>query len=181
MNIENKKIFVILITILALIFSGCAESKNTKIALPEFSEAKVFEIYYSFGIEQRNILDTGNNLYIKDMVCNNTKREYEFQLNEAELEIIYDSLLEYDLFNIKEDLTKSCNWKGICTVTEPNSAATLKILVNEKTKTIEWNIDYFDKDDSDFKKFMNVSSVIKKVIYQKENELNIEKPNCFYL
>ncbi len=138
------------------------------------------EIYYSFGIGEKNILDTKNNLYVKDMVCDPAK-EYTFQLSNGEKTIIYNSIKENDLFQIKDELTKNCNSKGECFNVEPLSTSTLKITLNGATKTIKWSANYFETDDPDLKKFQNVTRVIQDIISQKEKEIKIEQPKCGYL
>lgn len=138
------------------------------------------EIYYSFGVGEKNILETKNNLYVKDMVCEPAK-EYTWQLSDAEETIIYNSIKENDLFQIKDELTKNCDAENKCFNVEPFSTATLKIALDGATKTIKWSANYIETDDPDLKKFMNVVKIIQDIISQKEKESQIEQPKCGYL
>lgn len=138
------------------------------------------EIYYSFGVGEKNILDTKNNLYIKDMICDLVK-EYTIQLSDGEKTIIYNSIKENDLFNIKDELTENCDTEGKCFNVEPISTSTLKITLNGVTKIIKWSANYIETGDPDLKKFMKVVKVIQNIISQKEKEKRIEQPQCGYL
>lgn len=171
----NKCIILIGLVFGMMFISGCAQ----KVELPKASISQ-FDIYYSFGVGEKNILDTKNNLYVKDMVCNSSK-EYDLQLAESEKTEIYNSILENDLFNIKEEFTENCDWKVICQEVTPLSTATLKITVDDKIKTIKWSANYIDKDDPELKKFQNVVKSIRDIISQKEKDMNIEQPKCGYI
>jgi hypothetical protein len=162
--------------LIIILISGCTQNSAE---LPNELPSQ-FNLYYSFGVGEKNVLDTKNNIYIKDMVCDSPK-EYNFQLTESEKTIVYNSILENDLFNIKDEFTKNCDWKGICQHVSPLSTATLKIAVNGKTKTIKWSEDYIDKEDPELKKFQNVVNVIQNIISKKEGEMNIEQPTCHYM
>lgn len=54
-----------------------------------------FDIYYSFGVGEANIIDTNNDLYIKDMICIPDKN-YTIFLNDGEKDLINESLYEND-------------------------------------------------------------------------------------
>ncbi|MBS3143003.1 hypothetical protein J4464_06460 [Candidatus Woesearchaeota archaeon] len=166
-------IFALILTI--IVISGCAQ----KVEIPSEPTSQ-FDIYYSSGVGEKNILDTKNNRYVKDMVCD-PLREYTVQLTESEKTVIYASIVQNDLFNVKDEFTKNCDWRG-CRGMNPLSTITLKITVDEKTKTIKWSADYINmKKDPEVKRFLNVTNTIRDIIVDKENEMNIEKPKCGYL
>ncbi len=143
-------------------------------------ECPPIDIYYKFGVGEKNLLDTLNNLFIKDMVCD-PSIEYEFRLTDLEKNVIYSTIIENDLFNIKDDLTENCDSEGNCLWVEPFSSALLTITIDGKTKTIKWSSNYINRDDPDLQKFLNVINTIGEIIKQKEIELDIEQPTCGYL
>ena len=147
---------------------------------PEIESTNSFNIYYSFGVGEKNILDTKNNLYTKDMICDLPK-QYAIKLSDNEKNQIYNVVIGNDLLNIKEDFTKNCNLLGICRDVTPLSGATLKIELDGKTNTIKWRGNYFDENNLNLKKFMNAEKVISDIISKKEKEMNIEQPKCGYL
>ncbi len=191
------RIAVLLSLIIIVIIGGCTQkteilddsssqseeiSEETSQETSEKETAELgFDIYYSFGVGEKNIIDTKNDLYIKDMICDGLVEEYDFQLTEAEKMSIYNSVLENDLFTIKDEFTENCDLEGKCLAVTPLSTTTLKITLDGKTKIIKWSGDYIDEDDPELEKFQNVEKVIQNIIFQKEKEMNIEQPQCGYL
>jgi hypothetical protein len=164
---------LLIIAIIAI--SGCTQ----KVQIPN-EPTYQFDIYYSFGVGEINILDTKNNLYTKDMVCDPSK-EYDFKLTDYEKTEIHNSILQNDLFNIKDDFTENCDESGICQEVTPLSTATLIITIDEKIETIKYSANYIFPDDPELQKFQNVVMVIQDIISQKEEEMNIKPPTCGYL
>lgn len=191
------RIAVLLSLIIIVIIGGCTQktenlddsnsqsgeiSEETSQETSEKETAELgFDIYSSFGVGEKNIIDTKNDLYIKDMICDGLVEEYDFQLTEAEKMSIYNSVLENDLFTIKDEFTEKCDLEGNCLGVSPLSTTTLKITLDGKTKIIKWSGDYIDGDDPELEKFQNVEKVIQNIIFQKEKEMNIEQPQCGYL
>ena len=139
-----------------------------------------YDIYYSFGVGEKNILNTKNEIYTKDMVCE-PSLNYTIRLSESEKSMIYNAVLENDLFNIKEDLTKNCDENGICRQSMPLSTATLIVTLNGKVKTIKWSYDYIYSEDAELKRFMSLQRVIEDILSKKEKERNIKQPTCGYM
>lgn len=184
MNLPNAMKQKIILGLLALliiaimVISGCTQ-KGQEGQIPSESTSQ-FDVYYSFGVGEKNILDTKNNLYTKDMICDPSK-EYDFKLTDSEKTEIYDSVLENDLWNIKDDFTENCDESGICQSIEPLSTATLTITTDEKTKTIKYSENYIFKDDPELQKFQNVVGVLQNIISQREEAMNIEQQlRCGY-
>jgi hypothetical protein len=162
-------IFTLFVFVITFI-SGCAEKPSIPNQIP-----LQFDIYYSFGVFEKNILDTKNNLYIKDMVVDQPQK-YDFKLTLSEKEEIYDVIVANDLFTIKNDFIKNCNNSGLCLEKSPSRHATLKIITKDTIKTITFFDNYFYQDDPELKRFQNVLDTIQKIISQKEVEIGIEQP-----
>jgi len=167
--------FIILAFLLFILASGCTE----RVEIPDEASTQI-DIYYSFGVFENNTLDTKNNLYVKDMVAD-PPIEYTMQLSDAEKMEIYQSVLDNDFFNIKNEFTENCNLIGICQTVTPLSKSTITITIEGNVKTVKASADYFDKNDPDYKKFRNVEQVIYNIIIKKENELNIPQPTSGYI
>ena len=141
-----------------------------------------FEVFYAFGVhEENNFLDTRNNLYVVDMVCDPPKR-YQVVLSDSEKKAIYDAVLKNDFFNIKDDLTSGCNDKGECAGQFPDTSATLTIKIEGKTKTIKYKPEYatMHENDPDIAKYKNIVTVIGGILNKRREELNVPRPRCLY-
>lgn len=166
---------LIILTLAFIALSGCTE----RIEIPE--QSNDFEIYYSFGVFEKNVLDTENNLYIQDLICDGSTKEHVFILSEAEKQTIYNAIRDNDLFNIKNEFTENCNLVGTCMDVTPLTTSTLKIQADGKTKEIIYRGNYIHRDDPELKKFNKVTITIQEIILQKRNELGIEKSKCGYV
>jgi hypothetical protein len=194
-KVMNQKSIIAILGVVVVILIGTTAyfatiNKSSQLAAPTpktikqpaqlNSTTSKIEVYYSFGVGEKNILDIKNDVYVKDMVCDSSK-EYDFQLTEPEKTKIYASILENNLLAIKDDFTKNCDEKGICQNVEPLSTATIKISTSNGTKTIKWSASYVNEDDPELKRFQNVTKIIEDIISQKEKTMNIEQPECGYL
>ncbi|MBN2517821.1 MAG: hypothetical protein JXB14_03170 [Candidatus Altiarchaeota archaeon] len=139
-----------------------------------------FAFRYSFGISERNVLDTAKNLYIKDMVCD-PPQDYKVTLTEDEKRSVYNSLVDNDFSKIKNDLTDNCDDSGRCIEIDPLWGATLTVTINGEKKTVKWRANYYYEDDPDAVRFGEIKSVIEGIISEKEEELKIPEPGCGYL
>lgn len=178
-RMKTRTYFFIFFIIFSIIISGCKERENTIDVNQGISYQ--FDIYYSFGVGEKNILDTKNNVYVKDMICE-PSIEYSIQLSDEEKTRIYNSITENDLLNVKDDFTENCDENGICQSVDPTSTATLKIMIDGKTKTIKWSENYIAQHDQELKKFQNVVKVIQEILSQKEKDIHIEQQTkCGYI
>src|SRR3989304_5400296 len=64
-----------------------------------------FNIYYSYGVGEKNLLDTKNNLYVKDMIYD-PSINFTVTLSKDEKQEIYNSIRENDFFSLKESEPK---------------------------------------------------------------------------
>jgi len=137
-------------------------------------------IRYSFGVGEKNVLDTSRNLYIKDMVCD-PPRDYEMVLDDDDTDEIQEALLRNDFFDIPEDLTENCDSSGRCMDVSPLFSATLTATMNGEKRTVKWAANYYNPKGPDVVKFREIKAVIEEIISEKEEELDIPEPRCAYL
>jgi hypothetical protein len=168
------KYILVLALALIIIVSGCTQRIEIPGEMPQD-----FELYYSVGVGERNILDTRNNTYVHDMVCD-PSIEYEMRLTESEKSEIYASVLENDLFNVKDDFTQNCNWLGYCSLMTPESGSTLTLTANGITKTIKRRGSYIHRNDPELERFENVEGVLLGIITRNKIEMNVTQPRCGY-
>ena len=167
---------VLLITAAAIIFAlgGCTNVQETP--PPTVTE---FSIYFSYGVGEKNIIDTDNNTYTKDMVCD-PQKEYSLDLTREEKKEIYAAIIENDMYSDSYDFTENCNIKG-CQQITPLSSATIRIRFGEAITETHWKANYINPDNPDVKKFLDMRDRIIKVIRNKEKEMGIEQPKCVYV
>jgi hypothetical protein len=170
---QTMRTDVLLLLFVILTVSGCSKAE-----LPNDMPSD-FQIFYSFGVGEGNVLDTKNNLYEKDMVSQPDKN-YTFILSNSEKKEIYDVIILNDLFDLKDEFTKNCDIRG-CINVQPESGLTLKVTIEGKSKTIKWRSSYIDGKDSEIKRLFNVTGTINTIIQNKEKEMNIEQPKDGYL
>lgn len=134
---------------------------------------KDFGLYYSFGVHEGNILDTKNNLYVKDMVCD-PSLNLTVSLSENEKKEIYNKIVESHFFSLKE------NMLPIGAMCEPQYGLTLRVTAAGKTKSVRWTCGY-SETDPDYLKLINIITAIDNIISQKEKEMSVPEPRCAYL
>lgn len=96
-----------------------------------------FNILFKYGVGARNVLDTYNQTYTKDMVVGSAIT-IEFKLSKEELFEIYKKMIEIDFFQysdtfvvpIKGNITKSVT---------PNRSYYFQTNYNSKTLELYWN------------------------------------------
>ncbi len=138
-----------------------------------------FEVRYSFGVGEKNVLDTAEGLYAKDMVCAGPK-EYTMILGNADREKIYSAIVENGFFYLKDDFTERCDEPG-CGQIKHESSVTINVTVGSHSKAIRWAAGYIRQDDPELKNLSAVSNTIYRIIERREKEMNISQPDCGYL
>lgn len=135
---------------------------------------KDFDIYYSFGVGEKNIFDTKNDLWIKDMVCD-PSLNYTVALTQNEKKVIYEAIVKNDFFSLKENMLPS---SGVSC--EPSSGLTLQVTADEKTKTVRWMCGY-SESNPDYLKLKSITNTIQNIISKKESEMSVPEPKCGYI
>ncbi len=143
---------------------------------------KEFDFVYNFGVMNGSTLDTRNNIYIKDMICE-PSIEYEMVFTEQTKQGICNSILENNLLLIKDDFSENCNPnEDICLNVFPLDFKTLRIFKgNDKIKEIIYFGNYYYQDDPELKLFKNITRMIENTISDKEKELEVLSPSCGYM
>src|SRR3990167_6509945 len=146
--------------LVALIFwviflAGCASNPEQ----PGIIELQDFEFTYSFGVGSGNVLDTQTNTYTKDMICEEDIH-YRVELSEQEKQLIVQKINENNLLQIKSDFTKNCDAFGSCNDVTPLSGKDLTIKTHNQTKTINYRENYYNPNDPELKKFLEVTDLI---------------------
>ena len=150
-------------------------------ALPP--EPKEFDFTYTFGVMERNKIDTKNKIFIKDMV-QDPSIEYVFGFTPQEKQAIYATLLENDFASMTNDFSTKC-FSGVvsyqCGEVTPEWGATLTVTADGFTKTVSWRARYDNSNDAELQRFQNIQNKINEIVSQKEKGMNIKQPAGGYI
>lgn len=117
----NKKLLLIGLLTILLVFSGCTEDSNQ---MPND-----FNFSLTYGTYGKQLIDTFNNVVVKDLIEDGTI-ETELILSEEEMKQIYVRMQELDIMGeLDLDRDKDC-------IIEPPSVSNWTIQMNNQTKTI---------------------------------------------
>jgi len=134
-----------------------------------------FEFVYSYGVGEKNIVDSQKNSYQKDMVCDPVVTN-KLELSIEEKELINIAVYENDFFSIPSDLSQSDNVTCM-----PESSMTLT--VNDQKSgnhTVKWKCGDSEQNP-DYKRLMKIINVIDNIISKKDKSLNLPEPSCGYI
>ncbi len=143
----NTKILIIVFGFI-LILSGCTNQDNeSKSASKESGES--FNFILRYGIQEKNILNTYDGTFTKDLVTAGAITT-KLELSEEEKKSILDEMIKIDIFSYSNDFKEY-----ICIT--PCSGYSLEINFNGKKKTLNWSgnnipLKGIDPDEKDAEK-----------------------------
>ena len=125
----RTNIFIILFLCI-LVLSGCTyQNNNSEIGTKEGVEN--FNFILKYGYQGKNILNTYDGTFTKDLVSAGTITT-KLELTEEEKKSILDEMIKIDVFNYSND------FKEYMSIT-PYSEYILEVNLNGKKKTLNWN------------------------------------------
>ena len=133
-----------------------------------------FAFSYSFGIldETNNTISSEHNIYIKDN-GGNRPTNITFALSEAQMQNIWNSIMETGFFQIKNNFTENCDNSGTCVLVMPEHYSILKVTGNNSTHSVIAHEGYAFPHDEEYQKFKSlideIDSMIETVVYQDDN------------
>ena len=133
-----------------------------------------FAFSYSFGIldETNNTISSEHNIYIKDSE-DNRPTNITFAPSEAQMQDIWNSIMETGFFQIKNNFTENCDNSGNCILVTPEHYSILKVTGNNSTHTVIAHEGYAFPDDEEYQKFKSlideIDSMIETFVYQDDN------------
>ncbi len=131
-----------------------------------------FNFVLNYGYEARDIINTYENTYTKNMISSDDIT-VEMIFSGEEMQTIYEKMKEADILNAAEKATKS-------QCADPHEKNKLKITVNGEIYQREWITSYCDKaPDNKLKNF--VEFVHRKIIMIKEEYNELPEPSGGYV
>ncbi|OBR68939.1 hypothetical protein A7K91_15030 [Paenibacillus oryzae] len=152
-----KKVFTLL---LLIILTGCASSE-------EYSDD--FNFVFSYGVMNKNVLNTFDNRYTKDLVKDGV-RTIELILTKEEKKIIYTYMKEIGLFQYPDEV------EGM--KMKPDSGYMFEINNDGIKRSINW-VGEFNNSERD-KEFKHLTRMIIELIESKESYQSLPKSSGYY-
>ena len=165
---------IILIGVLTLVMSfagmaGCDEKK------PEVSG---FNLEFKYGITARNILDTFEGTYTKDMVAD-PPVSIDLSLSEEEKDIIYQKMVEIDFFNYPDEFFIEVSTTETITTFTPHNSYYFKVEYDSQIKELRWDDD-ITKPDEKADRLRELILLIRNIIESKEEYKELPEPTSAY-
>jgi len=133
------------------------------------SYSEDFNFVFSYGVMKKNVLDTGNNTYTKDLVIDGV-RTTELKLTEQEKKDIFSHMSEIGLFQYPEEV------EGV--YVEPEHGYEFTITINGKVMNINW-IGIFNESQQSLE-FKSLVDKIINMIQSKDEYKLLPAANGYY-
>lgn len=139
-----------------------------------------FDITYSTNhIQIAPVLDTKNNLYAHDMVCD-PDLQIKLVLPDKELERIWHSVVENDFFKMPSDLTKRCELYDNCSGVIPNYTSILNVTAYGQSHAVKYSTASLAMNDKYVRHYQQIQSTIQSILGEREEVKELPKPRCGY-
>ena len=177
---------IIIILSLAVVLSGavgCDEDTPAEPAVEDTQSPTAgisdFNLIFRYGVDAKNILDTFQGTYSKDMVRDPNIMIY-LSLSEEEMDQIYDKMLEIDFFNYPDEFSVSVSPSGITGLVTPYDTYYFKVEYNSQIKELRWK-DKIMNPDERADKLRELIKLIINIIESKEEYKKLPEPTSGYL
>jgi len=142
-----------LLSILALLVMSCSDSGTSP-------ESRNFDLKFSYGVLARNVLNTFENTYTKDLVVDGTTT-VPFALSDSELQCISSKMSEIGFFSYPD--TFVVPGADTLAYVTPHSTFIFDVKDNSTTKRLYWS-DCIISQDTNAAKLRELVSVIVGII-----------------
>ena len=161
-------VLTILVPVLGMV--GCNEAE------PQVSD---FNLEFKYGITARNILDTFEGTYTKDMVAD-PPVSIDLSLSEEEKDIIYQKMVEIDFFSYPDDFSVDVSTAERITTFMPYNSYYFKVEYDSQIKELRWDDD-ITKPDEKADRLRELILLIRNIIESKEEYKELPEPTSAYL
>jgi len=140
-----------------------------------------YEFIFKYGINKKNILDTKENKFTKDMVTDSAITT-ELKLTVKEKKHIYKKLMEIGFFELPEKYQVKIMPDEKVAGLSPCSQYELIVLKNGNNKSVSWNncIVPATVKDEQFDQLMELTNLINSILTKKKEYRNLPDPKGKY-
>ncbi|WP_133305044.1 hypothetical protein [Paenibacillus pinisoli] len=155
----------ILAALLLLSLLSCSPAE------PKQSEQPAsFDFVFSYGVMNKNVLDTVQGTYTKDLVTAGTATT-NLSLTDEEMKQVYELMNEIGLWNYPNEI------EGMNVI--PASGYHFQILVDGKEQNIHWNGEF--NENQTHRGFKRLTSMIIEMVRNKEANQALPESEGYYL
>jgi hypothetical protein len=133
---------------------------------------------FKYGINSKNVLNTINCTFTKDMVCDSSITIF-LQLSNAEKDSIFNKLQQISILSYPDTFHVKLSSDTIVYRT-PYSSYYFYVQINEEIKELYWD-DRIINFDEDAVKLRELSNFIINIIATKNEYIKLPKPKCLYV
>jgi hypothetical protein len=138
-----------------------------------------FNFVFRYGVMARNELDTFLGKFTKDMV-NEPSITINLRLTKAEMERVYQKMLDIDFFSYPETFTITATPGEPNQVITPYNTYYFAVEKDSKTKNLSWN-DEIQTPDDRAANLRELIVLIQRMIEAKEEYKELPDPGSAYL
>jgi len=143
------------------------------------AETSSFNLIFKYGVTARNELNTFDGTYTKDMVMD-PSITVELSLTEAELDSIYQKMVEIDFFDYPDEFSVPVEEGGLVTMVTPYSSYCFKVEYDSTVKELLWE-DEIMNPNNEANKLRELIQLIRDIIESKEEYKELPAPTSVYL
>jgi hypothetical protein len=144
------------VVLLALAAISCSDTGTSP-------ESRVLNLKFSYGIDAKNVLNTFENTYTKDLILDGTTA-VPFTLSDGELERISDKMSEIGFFGYPDHFAVATG--DTARVITPHSIYDFQVSYKSTTKHLHWS-DSVLSDDTAAVKLRELIQLIRSIIESK--------------
>jgi hypothetical protein len=149
--------------------AGCDEQKSGE---------SNFNLEFKYGVMARNILDTFEGTYTKDMVAD-PPVTVELSLSEEEKDMIYEKMMEIEFFNYPDDFSIEVSSGDIIGTVTPYNSYYFKVEYDYQIKELRWE-DEITNQDEKADRLRELITLIRNIIESKEAYKELPEPTSAY-
>jgi hypothetical protein len=180
-----RKALLLVLTGLLLAIVGCSGIAATQEPASTTPEKTDFEFILRYGVTGKNVIDTYQNKFTKDMI-NDPSITIDLRLTEAEMDRIYQKMVEIDFFNYPERFKVSVPPGQPTVIVTPFPIYQFTVEKDSQIKRLDWDDTtlWDDKEtnpDVKADKLRELINLIKGIIESREEYKELPEPTGGYL
>ena len=168
---KNYTVLAVALVILVSIsgIAGCGERE---------SQISGFDLEFKYGITARNVLNTFEGTYTKDMVAD-PPITIDLTLSDEEKEEIYLKMMEIDFFDYPDEFSVEISPDDMVTIVTPYSSYYFRVACDSQMKELRWDDDIKNTDEQ-ADRLRELITLIRNIVESKEEYRALPTPTSAY-
>ena len=138
-----------------------------------------FNLIFRYGVMSKNILDTFQGTFSKDMV-RDPSITIDLSLSQEEMDSIYQKMVEIDFFNYPDEFKVPVPPDGLVQIVTPYSSYYFRVKYGSEIKELRWK-DEIKNENIKADKLRELIKLIRDIIESKEEYQKLPEPTSGYL